>query len=384
MTGKREKIKVLQVLGALEVGGLQNFILDVIEHIDKDRFQVDVCEMATSPGELAYKAESFGARVFQCSQRSNPLTFGRRFSEILKEGGYQVVEVTREGMSGFPIKIAARCGVPVRITHFQSMDRGPDKKLNRSITALSMKYIDRYSTKITGCSKGVIEFYFGEGWEKNDRFEPIYNSLGLQKFFVGGSETSRLKKEFNIPESGFVVGTCARIDPIKNYELCVELAAKVLEEVPDMYYLWIGGGPAKEADILRRKIAECGLESRFIVTGNRPDVPRLLKLLDVFVLLSKWEGFGISVAEAQAAGLVCISSNAKAFRESICPEMQKYSFDLSNGIDQAAKAIVELSNNSEERERLGNCGREYVKMFDIKQIVKQVENMYLEGMAAAE
>ena len=384
LSEKNKKIQVLQVLGSLEVGGLQTFILDIIEHIDKDRFQVDVCEMATSPGELAYKAESNGARVFQCSQRSNPLTFGKRFSRVLHEGGYHVVEVTREGMSGFVIKVAAECGIPMRITHFQSMDNGPDKIFNRSLNALSMKYIDRYSTNIIGCSKGVLEYYYGNRWKDDNRFCPIYNSIKLDRFQVDDSASSGLRSEFNIPEDGFIIGTCARIDPIKNYELCVELAVKVLDQMPNMYYLWIGGGPEKESEKLRRKIAECDLEKRFIVTGNRPDVPQCLNLLDIFVLLSKWEGFSLSISEAQAAGLPCVTSNAKAFRESVCPEMQEYSFDLNAGTDRIAKAIIELSKDRKEREHLGECGSEYVKMFDIKHIVKQVENLYLAGMSGVE
>ena len=376
---RRTKIKILQVLGALEVGGLQNVVLEVIKNIDKRNFKVDVCEMFHEQGSLSDQARSLGANVYQCSLRENPFTFSRRFSHLIKEGGYDIVEVAREWMSGLPIQLAAKCGVPVRITHFHSMAHVQASMFSRLIYKLNRRKIERYSTHIAGCSRSVLDYNFGSNWGNDDRFLPLYNMVDLDKFNVPDSIRVQIREKFSIPENAYVAGTCARLHKVKNPMLCVELAKRIIQVIPEFYYLWIGDG--EERASVEQAVKQCGLSERFIITGQREDVPELLQGLDIYIMLSKWEGLPISVIEAQASGLPCVVSDAKAFEEALCPEMHGYKFDISKGLGEIVNAIEFLRDNRIEYNRLKICGKEYVEKFGISQVMKELESFYISSLA---
>ncbi len=115
----------MQVVGALSGGGIQAFMLDIMRHYDRSRFQIDVCEMTTESGPLAKDAGDLGARVYTCSLRKRPLSFKKRFGAILEEGRYQCVHVLRERVSAIPVWVAKCAGVPIRIVHYQSAPQNP-------------------------------------------------------------------------------------------------------------------------------------------------------------------------------------------------------------------------------------------------------------------
>src|SRR5205823_11705256 len=100
--------------------------------------------------------------------------------------------------------------------------------------------------------------------------------------------------------AGPVIGSVGLLRAQKGQRYLIDAAARVLEEVPDATFLLAGEGELRPE--LERRIAARGLEGRFLLLGQRGDVPELLAGFDVFVLSSEFEGMCLAVAESLAMG----------------------------------------------------------------------------------
>ena len=120
-----------------------------------------------------------------------------------------------------------------------------------------------------------------------------------------------------LPASGKAINICnvARFYPEKKgQDLLAEAVRKLLDLCPDMNICCtFAGAPAagqeEKYEQLQQSIRADGLENHFSFLGNVDDIPALLAQQDIFVLPSRYEGFGISLVEAMAAGLPCAASD---------------------------------------------------------------------------
>lgn len=143
----------------------------------------------------------------------------------------------------------------------------------------------------------------------------IPSMVDLEEF--ASPDRAGVRTEFGIAADAPLIGWVGRLDRKKRVEDFIRAAALVRAERADARFLVIGGRDAfmpEYADELRRLSATLGLADALIFTGDRPDVPRLLSGLDIFVWLSRDEGMPHVIAEAGAAGLpvVCTRDNGTA------------------------------------------------------------------------
>jgi glycosyltransferase involved in cell wall biosynthesis len=117
-----------------------------------------------------------------------------------------------------------------------------------------------------------------------------------------------LRDSLGIPESCFVIGHVGRLATQKNCPFIVRIMSEVLKRNQSVRLLWVGDGPDKDAVL--HQVHEAQLSDAVIFTGRRRDVPALMMgAMDAFLLPSLYEGLGLVVVEAQAAGLPCLISD---------------------------------------------------------------------------
>ncbi len=367
-SGVNSKINILQVVGRLDGGGIQSFMLNVIKFCDKSRFQIDVCEMSCSPGSQVDYARQLGAGVFTCSLRKNPLTFKKRFAKIIKDGNYQCVHALRERYSAILVWIAKSLGVPVRIAHYQST-----ASHESVLTPLYSRIALNKATHIIGCSKSVLNHYFPGKLESDSRLQAIYNGMDYELFTSASQNRLKVREELGIAPDELTVGSCLRFSHVKNPQLFVELARKVNQQTPKVKFLLVGDGPLRNevSDLIRKY----NLEPHFICPGWQDDIARMMSAMDIYVVTSRLEGFCIALAEAQALGLPCVATNVECFYESLCPQMHNNLFS-NNDPDEGAQLIVDLLLDNQNRTEMGQAGFEFVKKFDMREITRQIEAIY--------
>jgi glycosyltransferase involved in cell wall biosynthesis len=119
----------------------------------------------------------------------------------------------------------------------------------------------------------------------------------------------------------------------------------------------VGGG--KSEPELRLLADRLGVEDSVDFLGVRHDVPELLRSARLFLSCSQVEGLPTVVLEAQATGLPVVATDIPPHRESLAKELHPYLFSVDSP-EEAVKSIVRILKDSDLREKLARCGREYV------------------------
>ena len=158
-----------------------------------------------------------------------------------------------------------------------------------------------------------------------------------------------------IPQDAKIVGTVGRLDAQKSPRDMVEAIAAL--DRPDLYMVWVGGGSlyAKTKKLVERR----GLAKRFLLLGDRNDVPLLLPGFDVFALSSLYEGLPCALVEAMTVGIPVVATAVNSMSEAIVSGRTGL---LARAADPGtlANAIAYLLDHPDEGRRMALTAREHV------------------------
>src|SRR5688572_4535103 len=114
-------IRVLHVVGIMNRGGIETWLMHVLRHIDRRHFQVDILVATEQPGDYDQEARALGARILPCLRPRRPWAYARNFRRIVRtHGPYDVVHSHVRHFSSYVVRLAARAGIPVRLVHSHS------------------------------------------------------------------------------------------------------------------------------------------------------------------------------------------------------------------------------------------------------------------------
>lgn len=114
-------IRILHIVGGMNRGGVETWLMHVLRHIDRDRFQMDFLVHTTKPCDFDDEIRALGSQVIPCLHPSRPFVYARNLRRLLREHGpYDVVHSHVHHYSGWTLRIAHQAGVPVRVAHSHS------------------------------------------------------------------------------------------------------------------------------------------------------------------------------------------------------------------------------------------------------------------------
>jgi glycosyltransferase involved in cell wall biosynthesis len=302
-------LRILQVLHRAGRGGIESAMLEVLRRIQRARYRIDFVARSAEPGEHDDELRELGAQIFVCPRHRNPLNFARRLGRILAHGGpYDAIHSHVEHYSGIVLAVAAAAGVPVRVAHIHN-DRSaePAGAARLAYRRLMAAAVARFATHGFAPSAAAAGFLFGERWHFDPRWRVLPYGIDFAPYHRP-IDRRAMRAAIGIPDDALVIGHVGRFLPQKNHQLVIEILARLFAREPGARAVLIGDGP------LRAEIAQAakraGIKGRLRFLGARSDVPDLLRgVIDVFLFPSRYEGFGLALLEAQAAGLPCVISD---------------------------------------------------------------------------
>ena len=301
-------IRILHVLGKLDRGGVETWLVQVLRNIDRKKYQMDFMVHTTDPGAHDEEVRALGARIIPCEGVSNPLQYASSFRRIARDNSpYDVVHSHVHHFSGYVLMLAALAGVKVRIAHSHTSAPEYSAGLPRCAYLAVMRHlIKRYTTVGITVSRLAGDSLMS-GWETDNRWHLMPYGLEIEPFGIRANSVA-LRKELGLPPEAAVVGHVGRFVDAKNHNLIVSVASELIKLRPNVSFLLIGDGPMRLA--IETNLRNSGLTDRFVLTGTRDDIPMLMKsAMDVFLFPSKYEGLGIVLMEAQLAGLCSVVSD---------------------------------------------------------------------------
>ena len=305
------KVKVLHVLGGLDQGGVETWLMHVLRHIDRERFQLDF--LVHTEKECAYDEEArrLGSRIIPNPDPRNPVRYAWNFiRNYRKYGPYDVVHSHVHHYSGFTLLLARLMGVPKKVAHSHSDTRAAETnaRIARKAYLKAMEYlIEKNATHGLAASREAAACLYGKGWEEDGRWGVLHCGIDLDPFKVE-IDKKEVRRGLGLPEGAFVIGHVGRFSPQKNHKLLLETASEVFKSCDNCWLLLVGDGPLRPE--MEELSSSLGIADRVIFAGARPDVPRLmLGAMDLFLFPSLYEGLPVVLLEAQAAGLPCVISD---------------------------------------------------------------------------
>jgi glycosyltransferase involved in cell wall biosynthesis len=312
-------IRVLHVVGGLNVGGTETWLVKGLAAVDREQYQFDFLVHGDGPQHYAAGLVANGARILRCPDPRHLVKYVRTLMRILSENRYHVVHAHTYCFSGVVLAIAAAAGVPVRI--FQShtaQDESQRHGLRRFYFVFTRELIRRFATLGIAVSEEAALPMFPANWKRHpERWKISPIGIDLTPFQVP-VDRDCVRDELGIPAAAKVFVHVGRFVPVKNHESLVQVARAVLRRDRNAVWLLVGDGAGRPG--IEERVRSLGISANFRFAGLRSDVARLLRASNVFLLPSLYEGFPLSYVEAQAAGLPCVISDVIAQAADLVPD----------------------------------------------------------------
>lgn len=371
----KEKIRVLQVIGSLNNGGSQSMIMQLYRNLDKSKIQFDF--VIFKKDELFYKdeIEKLGGKIYTLPEYKiyNHFKYKKAWKDFLKQHPeYKIIHSHVRSTASIYFKIAKRMG-KTTIAHSHSTSSGKGlKAIVKTFLQYNLRNVADYCM---GCSKTANIWLYGEKVANSNRAYVFKNSIDTDKFLFNDEIRNKIKNEYKIKDDEVVIGHVGRFFEVKNHEFLIEIYNAILKKEEKSKLLLVGDGELRNK--IEEKVKLLGIENQVIFTGNQKNVYEIMQAMDIFIMPSIYEGFPVTLVEAQATGLKCLITDNITNEVCITNLVEKEALKNSEAIwaEHAIKMLKENVKRCEYNQIVKKSG------YDIKENTKILEEIYERIMA---
>lgn len=318
----QKKTRVLHIFRKLDRGGAETWVMNVYRNIDRSRYQFHFLVESEDPGAYDEEVRRLGGQIHVLGSPRKPHKYLRRLMGVLKEyGPDSVVHSHVHHFSGIPLTIARIFRIPVRIAHSHSdlSQRNHNAGFPRRLYYWVTKWlINSSSTVGLAASERAALSLFGPAWFHDARNQILLCGIDLSAY-RGGELGNGVRAHLGIDDDSLVLTHVGRFATMKNHAFLIRVFESVARIEPCAHLLLVGDGPLRkgvEEEVKRRMLAD-----KVTFAGGRSDVPSILGSSDVFVFPSLYEGLGLALVEAQAAGVPCVLSDVIPSEADVIPRL---------------------------------------------------------------
>ena len=282
-----EKIIVAHIMGKWNGGGVESVVMNYYRNIDRNRIQFHfLCDEDST--DIPYEEiEKLGGKVIVIPPYQKLFKYQKELYRIFKENNYKIIHSHINALSVFPLRIAKKAGVPIRIAHSHSTSNKKEWKKN-ILKMILRPFSKLYANNYFACTEYAGKWLFGKKVVERKELNVINNAIDLKKFEFNENTREDLRKELGIKEDVLVIGHVGRFMKQKNHEFFIDVFEKAIKQDDNIYLILVGQGPLE--DKIKEMAKEKGIENKILFLGQRNDVNKLYQAMDIFVLPSLYEG----------------------------------------------------------------------------------------------
>jgi glycosyltransferase involved in cell wall biosynthesis len=367
-------IRVLQLITSLERGGAENHLLALLTHADRQAFQLETAVLC-GEGELVpvFREAGIPVHLLRSRTRFDPLALGR-LVKLLRDGNFDILHSHLFRADIYAGLAVAQLGV--RRPLVVSTRHNDDRFFLNPFVGLIHYMVSAQQDLIIAISDHIARFTVARGVRDPGRVRRVYHGLEPPVTRALEREGQRIRAELGVGADDFLVGNVGRLALQKGQRHLIAAMPLLLQRVPRAHAVIAGGGDLE--DYLRDLAEEAGVAERVHVLGPRKDVPALMHAIDVFAMPSIWEGFGLVLLEAMAAGRPIVASRVATIPEVVVDG--ETGLLVPAGDPQAlSDALADLADQPALAQQFGEAGRERLRrQFSIDKMVGDTELLYRE------
>jgi glycosyltransferase involved in cell wall biosynthesis len=378
-----KSVQVVHIITKLELGGAQQNTLFTIAHLDRGLFRPYL--ITNHKGILVPDALAInGVKTFlipELIREINPLMDMRALLKIwgilrdLKKMDSTMIVHTHSSKAGILGRWAARFAGADVIIHtihgFGFHDHQPS--LFRTFVIFLEKFSAMITDKLIAVSKANIKKGVDVGIFPSHKTILIRSGIEIEAFTGVRVKKAQKKKELGVDVKLPLATMVGCLKPQKAPLDYVEVAYMVLQE-KDAHFILVGDGALREK--VEKRVDELGLGKRFKLLGWRRDIPEILAATDIFILTSLWEGLPRVLPQAMVMGIPIVATKVDGTPEAVDNGVNGFLVG-PHDVKGMAEKIVYLFDHPEQAKTMGKRGKEMMGEFDIWQMVKEQEKLYL-------
>ena len=373
MENEKEPVKVLYFVDRMLRGGIQTFVLENWRHMDHNKVQIDFLLLDDgNTYELEDTLRELGSKIYKLKgiwikKPKDFVSYRREVDMFFKvHHDYRVVHLHSSSKNYMVLKCAKKYGIPIRIAHSHNIGFQTTSKAQILIGNLFKPLLKYYATDYFACSEEAGRWMFG-----NKNVTVIKNAVDIDKYRYVPIQAEQIRRNLKLTEKK-VVGHVGRFTHQKNHTFLIDIFKELVELDSDYRLLLIGEGVLEEQ--IKVKAKTYGVENKIIFAGFKTNVEDYMQAMDLFVFPSEFEGLGLVLIEAQAAGLPCYTSEKVVPQEAKVSDLLMY-LPLENTPQMWAEQIDKTWKRF-KRETPEDAIAE--RGYSIVETAKQLERFYLE------
>lgn len=358
-----KKIKILQVGIDSHLGGIETYLLEVARHIDGDAFQLDFLSYYGETPCFLKELTVLGCGFkFIRSRRKSPIGNICDLRELYDEEKYDIVQCNVNSLSYVtPAIVAVNKGISVLLlSHNAGASSGSSSKLLNCINRVRFPF-DK--VKLAAVSDKAGKWMFG----KDRSFVVLNNGVDTYKYRFSLDDRIEVRRELGVSSESEIILHVGAFRPQKNHRFIVKVFNEYLKKNTNALLVFVGDGELKPEII--GDVENLGIKENVLFLGVRNDVNRMLSASDKFFFPSLYEGFPISLIEAETNGVLCVVSNV--ITNEVCFD-NCVRLSLEDPIDVWTSALnKKFDGNREEAFMITEMAG-----LGIDSTIEQLENLY--------
>ena len=294
-------INIVHVVHALEVGGLENGLVNLLNHLD-DRFTHTILCLSRS-GRMAERIKNSHVKIIEMRLPTDRFRFpvlrlAREFQRVSPD------IVHTRGWATIDAIFAARVASVSCVIHGEHGREAGDPNGRNRKRNIVRKCLSPLVHRFVTVSDDLKSWLIRTVGIPESKVTTIHNGVDTRRFSSEERGASRIS--LGLDDSVFTIGTVGRLDPVKDHTSLLQAFLPIARSAQPACLIIAGAGPMRKS--IESLSAELGISDKVQLLGERHDIPRVLKACDVFTLTSIAEGISNTVLEAMASALPVVAT----------------------------------------------------------------------------